>query len=132
MQPSPKKEQDLELTRCQAGRIETLSSGTPNHVAGADEMEMTRSYENWEKSITLPPRSKTPRNENDLQVASKVEQVCSLFVALASTWGLTQRDLVGKRCSASSTDYMSPEWTIPQLDKLLNLKTILAQLERAS
>ena len=24
------------------------------------------------------------------------------------------------------------QWTIPQLDKLLNLKTILAQLERAS
>ena len=24
------------------------------------------------------------------------------------------------------------EWTIPQLDKLLNSKTILAQLERAS
>ena len=38
-------------------------------------------------------------------------------------------NIAGCQCDS---DFTQNQWTIPQLDKVLNSKTILAQLERAS
>ena len=41
-------------------------------------------------------------------------------------------DILGVMWPADARAFFLPQWTIPQLDKLSNWKTILAQLERAS
>ncbi|CAB4022002.1 Hypothetical predicted protein, partial [Paramuricea clavata] len=56
---SLEKDDNLEFTRCEAGRIEISQSGTVCEDVGANQMEMTRNYENWEeeKSHMIPGSS---------------------------------------------------------------------------
>lgn len=83
------KSMNMDLTQVHTPRnnknlhsTSNVTSYNPCDVDGEDEMEMTRNYGNLEleKRCLVSPPSKTPRNENYLQVASKVGHACS-FVA---------------------------------------------------
>ncbi|CAB4011055.1 Hypothetical predicted protein, partial [Paramuricea clavata] len=66
---SLEKDDNLEFTRCEAGRIEISQSGTVREDVVENQMEMTRNYENWEeeKSHMIP----ASRNDSTFRSRNK-------------------------------------------------------------
>ena len=75
-QRSPEKDENLEFTRCQAGKIETSQSLVAHEDVTGNQMEMTRNYENWEKQEDLRASftAKTQKNCVNMPLESKVNQ----------------------------------------------------------